>query len=313
MVVVRHRRMWPVPCRLLLVARAATRGKPSRRGTTGHVWDGDLRRVRTSRCRAGGSACSTSPSSSASAMSLWYPGMGKLPGHHRLVIARRTRADRPPQNAQAGRDTPSPSTGKRCGAGAGSAGAGSRPLRVQQQLRHLPWLRSAQGARAIPNLTDDDLALGRRARPILQTVTRWARRRDAGVGSVPGSLASKTSMTYTCTACRDRKRRRGRPWHCGARNCSPACARPAMASKARAIRCWARPTLTDAYWMYGSSRKAIRRDPRPRAGPGAMPAHRRPAGRNAQSVWLAAYVWSLVANKPAELAAVEAPRPPAAT
>ncbi len=134
--------------------------------TTGHVWDEDLARAATTRCRAGGWCCSSSPwsfgrRSTWRCIRAWAAHAGKLGWTSDRAVrgragARRRRGDAPRLREFDGQPAEV--------AGDGPAGAWPSASACSSTTAPPCHGSDARGSKGFPNLTDRDWLLRRRAR-----------------------------------------------------------------------------------------------------------------------------------------------------
>ena len=286
-----------VGCALAAVVDRASAGPATRSRKTPATSGTATSPNTTSRCRAGGSTCSTSPSSSASATCCGIPGMGAFAGYGKWTSAgEHDAATRQADDAQL-EETFAPYRGQ-------SDRRARAPIPMRVALGRSIFNNtcatchgsSAQGAVGYPNLTDDIWHWGGSPERVLQTVLdgregvmpEWGKVLTGmgGEHAVDDVAAYVRALLDPARACRTttcaaqgkqlydgvcvglpRRRRQGQP---GDRRAGPD--RRLLAVRRRAAR------------------RCRRRSPT--AARAAMPAHRALLGETRARL-VAAYVWSL--------------------
>jgi mono/diheme cytochrome c family protein len=210
----------------------------------------------TSRCRAGGSTCSTSPSCSRSATWSWYPGFGSFAGtsgwtspseHMPRSHARKRCCRRPsrPTGPADRRDRADPQAlalgrsifGNNCATCHGSSAKGA----------WLPQPHRQVGSGAAPGQVLETVLNGRQGvMPPWGTVL-------TGMGGA-GAVDQRRVPTCASSA---RRPMPALPRGTAARSCTKASAWPATAD-GKGNPLLGAPDLTDGYWLYGDTTESMR-------------------------------------------------------
>lgn len=242
---------------------------------------------------------------------LWYGGLGTVPGAGKWSSTQEHAFDKAAANARL-EETFAPFRDQPLPVLAANPGALALGRSIFSNTCATCHGSSAQGAVGYPNLADDIWHWGGEPERVLETVLDGREGVMPEWGKVLTGMGGPNAVDYVtayvrslghdqATARRDFSASQGKALYDGV---CVAC----HGVEGKGNVAMGAPDLSDDYWLYGSSREAIRKSIA-EGRHGSMPPHRELLGETRARL-VAAYVWSL--SNQATTASAEPAKPPAA-